>query len=259
MKNIFKIVCCFLFVFSSLEGNAQSLLTHQKPLPCLNKKFTIVAHIVRDTFGAPGILEDDILVNVEELNTYFEPICVAFEVCDFNYVDNFQYDNLDGDDWNELIIKYHRANRINMFFSADPTEDEICGFAAGTVVDGDNSGIMIFKDDCASATTFGHEMGHYFGLPHTFLGSGDELVNGSNCETAGDSICDTPADPYVVGDNMDAYLDGCRFISQKVDANGEYYVPDVGNIMSYYPCTCGFTYEQYLRMAETCRNATGIW
>lgn len=51
----------------------------------------------------------------------------------------------------------------------------------------------------------GHEMGHYFGLLHTHgiddndsPGTTDELVNGSNCTTAGDRICDTPATKIIL-------------------------------------------------------------
>ena len=103
-------------------------------------------------------------------------------------------------------------------------------------------------------------MGHYFDLLHTFEGNGSELVNGDNCEVAGDGICDTPADPFVPNDEMADYMSGCTFINGKVDINGEFYRPDVGNIMSYYPCSCGFTTGQYIRMAETCVAASGsMW
>jgi len=104
--------------------------------------------------------------------------------------------------------------------------------------------------------TLTHEMGHMFGLLHTFEGNGIELVNGSNCETEGDLICDTPADPFVEGDDMSLYIgEDCEFISIKLDSNFQYYQPDVGNIMSYYPCSCGFTRGQYLKMAETFLNS----
>ena len=85
-------------------------------------------------------------------------------------------------------------------------------------------------------------------------------IDGTNCTTNGDLICDTPADPYVVGENISNYVDvqmGCRFIYGGTDANGESYLTDVGNIMSYYPeeCKCGFSYEQYQLMAENYRKA----
>lgn len=46
-----------------------------------------------------------------------------------------------------------------------------------------------------------HEIGHHFSLYHPFdyNGGAKELVKrdtGANCETTGDFLCDTPADPY---------------------------------------------------------------
>ncbi|GAB3492649.1 hypothetical protein GCM10027341_07000 [Spirosoma knui] len=80
-----------------------------------------------------------------------------------------------------------------------------------------------------------HEVGHYFNLMHTFDygGTGKELVNGSNCSTAGDLVCDTPADPYDVN-NPGTLNNGCQYIGTVRDANGELYRPDMTNMMSYW-------------------------
>ena len=106
-----------------------------------------------------------------------------------------------------------------------------------------------------------HELGHNFGLFHTFgfPGSGtsptDELVTrgaGANCTTAGDQICDTPADPYYTPGAKLTYVNGCPqydLNSTARDANGEAYSPSITNIMSYYfPCTQDFTPGQYERI-----------
>tara|TARA_R110001592_G_scaffold119491_5_gene322650 strand:- start:2429 stop:2758 length:330 start_codon:yes stop_codon:yes gene_type:complete len=104
-------------------------------------------------------------------------------------------------------------------------------------------------------------MGHYFGLPHTWAGAnapGSELADGSNCTTAGDQICDTPADPFIEGTEGEDYVDDdCRFIDMQQDANGDYYTPDIGNIMSYYPdrCKCGFSHDQFWVMVNTYLNS----
>ncbi|GAB3987492.1 hypothetical protein GCM10028807_07830 [Spirosoma daeguense] len=106
-----------------------------------------------------------------------------------------------------------------------------------------------------------HEFGHNFGLYHTFgMGSGDiptaELVTrgpGANCETEGDFICDTPADPYGRADASSYTEDanGCFVYSPSNtarDANGEPYSPPMTNIMSYWNggnCSHDFTAEQY--------------
>lgn len=105
-----------------------------------------------------------------------------------------------------------------------------------------------------SGRVVAHEVGHYFYLFHTFGGSlfgqlTEELVDGSNCSTTGDLVCDTPADPYpkVAVDPAD-----CQYNSTFADANGDAYLPLTDNIMSYYPIPCweSFTNGQVTRMQE---------
>lgn len=78
-----------------------------------------------------------------------------------------------------------------------------------------------------------HEMGHCLGLYHTHRGTSEneygipELVNGSNGETAGDFIADTPADPNKWL-NGGPSLNGIYY-----DANGQFYKPDPTMFMSY--------------------------
>ena len=107
-----------------------------------------------------------------------------------------------------------------------------------------------------------HELGHNFGLYHTFgFGSGnmptDELVTrgpGANCETNGDFICDTPADPYGVSGANTILVNNCYQYdpnSTARDANGDPYNPSLTNLMSYWSsCTRDFTPGQYSRIQE---------
>ena len=247
----------FLASFFVFSAQAQQYRHADQSLPCLDKKFTIVAHIMRDSLGITPHDSTAIRQAVNNLNPLFEPICASFTVCEFIFHDNFQYANLlegpTDPKWDEMQDKYHKDNRINIYFVSQLSGDE-AGFAGlGAIVNMTGSGIVILE-----LGALPHEMGHFFGLSHTFQGNGTELVDGSNCTTAGDKICDTPADPFVPGESMDDYLDGCTFISAKTDANGDFYVPDVGNIMSYYPdmCTCGFTYDQYNAMANKYLNSS---
>ena len=248
-----------LFVFFAFLLSAQDLTTKQAPLPCLDKQFSIVAHIVRDTFGGESYTEADILAGITKINELFSAICVSFEVCEYRYIDNFQY--YVGNHWDEIQMKYNQENRINMYFGiSNNSNPAYCTFSTqGGISLVDQGGIFI---RCNSWQAMAHGMGHYFGLLDTYRGSGTELVDGSNCETEGDEICDTPADPFVAGEQLIYYLDvfnTCRFNSPKVDANGQFYEPDVGNIMSAYQCACGFTYQQYLRMANTCQSGASMW
>lgn len=98
-----------------------------------------------------------------------------------------------------------------------------------------------------------HEIGHHFSLHHPFDAiGGKELVKrgaGSNCETAGDLVCDTPADPHNEVSNADKLLCGDLPPNYK-DANGDIYKPDMTNVMTYYSnyCKNGFTAGQYERI-----------
>lgn len=92
-----------------------------------------------------------------------------------------------------------------------------------------------------------HEMGHYLNLIHTHEW-GDELANGSNCATAGDRVCDTPADPYG---KPNATSSRCSYTGTATDANGQAYTPDLNNLMGYWHTrgcqTDRFTPEQLER------------
>ena len=217
-----------------------------------------MAHVVKDEVGDAGLTEMEITNAIDTLNSKFAPICIAFEVCEFRYIDNFQYDSLTGNEWQELQTLYHESNKINMFFAGSyDGAIPFCGYADSAGINNVDSGGIVILKNCATSLdrTIAHEMGHYFGLLNTFEGSGTELVDGSNCDTEGDLICDTPADPYVPGMPISGYVDvnqGCRFISTQTDANGAFYSPDVGNIMAFYGnCSCGFTHGQFLRMVNT--------
>lgn len=106
-----------------------------------------------------------------------------------------------------------------------------------------------------SGKVVAHEVGHYFYLIHTFGGSlfgiqTEELVDGSNCTTTGDWVCDTPADPYPSAAAVDPFV--CQYQDSITDANGDVYQPLTDNIMSYYPIPCWehFTNGQITRMQE---------
>lgn len=92
-----------------------------------------------------------------------------------------------------------------------------------------------------------HELGHCLGLYHTHdTPYGAELVNGSNCSTAGDLICDTPADPGLhLPGNLNIYT--CAYTGTGVDVNGQPYTPLTNNIMSYaiWDCYNAFTAGQF--------------
>lgn len=265
----------FLFFLSfciAITSNAQI----KKQLPCLDKKFSVVVHIVKDSLGVPGVQEGDIVKNLDVVNSYFSKICVSFEVCEFRYIDNFVFNQSKigrEDYWKHAQQLYNVKNRINLYYVTNiPSETGGIGDTSG-ICSTDSLGIRLNKSTVKSKRALVHEMGHYFGLKHTFVDTRTtELADGSNSLTTGDGIEDTPADPFVTSDlsQMNSYINDdpkrlCEYIYNTmpyaVDAKGMYYAPLVGNIMSFYPeiCDCGFTDGQYLKMVETFKSNPKMW
>lgn len=84
-------------------------------------------------------------------------------------------------------------------------------------------------------------MGHCLGLYHTHeTAFGREYVLRVNCTSAGDLICDTPADPN--------FNYSCSYNGNARDPIGMIYTPDPKNIMSYSTCTEFFSAGQEGRM-----------
>ena len=246
------ILFSLLFMFSLNVSGQGELRTLNKDLPCVNKKFQVYAHVILDSLGVAQYTPDNLRAELSGVNDAFAPICISFELCGIDTITNYEFDSTSTpEEEAEIKTLFHVKNRIN-FYLIDKIfkgGNQICGFAALGGVATTNNGQVFMSGGCAT-----HELGHLFGLPHTFEDAGSELVDGSNCETAGDGICDTPADPYT--DDPDIiWQDGCEFIWEGLDPNGQYYQPDVGNIMSYYACSCGFTRQQYIKMANTYLNS----
>src|SRR5690606_25456086 len=77
--------------------------------------------------------------------------------------------------------------------------------------------IFIDKSCLDDKVSVARQMGHFFTLLPTaglHASETNEWVDGSNCATEGDQICDTPADPGLLLETVD---DRCGYIGQKQD------------------------------------------
>lgn len=100
---------------------------------------------------------------------------------------------------------------------------------------------LAMNKEFATTHITSHEFGHCFGLLHT--NTVNSIVETpTNCNIAGDEVCDTPIDPGLNSSNMS----GCIYIS------GGGYSPSTSNIMSFTPANCmtNITNEQEIRMRE---------
>ncbi len=211
----------------------------------------VKAHVIRNSNGMGGLCESDINQAITELNNIFYNARLEFFVCDgINYINEDALCHFKKGDETSLIETHYVPGVINIFFTdyiENNSEESICGYTENT----GNTDLIVIKNDCAkNSSSLAHEMGHYFSLFHTQGNSPngtDELVDGSNCDTTGDGICDTPADPGLNSKNMDY---GCNYIGTTQDANGDCYQPDTQNIMSYASkvCRTHFSQQQLARM-----------
>lgn len=244
MNRLHPLLVLLLFMLlGSINVQGQYLYNRNKDLPCINKHFNIHAHIVLDAAGNTNMDIRDLQMAVDTANVHFGPICFSFSICEMDTITNYAFAAMTfADEASALQTNHMHRNRINLFLIDN--FGPICGIGGG-------QNITMVK--ACTGFTLTHELGHVFGLQHTFAGTG-ELVDGSNCDTAGDLICDTPADPFFFSDSI-VWTRNCEFVYEGLDGNGEFYQPDVGNIMSYFGCPCGFTREQYLSMVDFYLNS----
>ena len=199
---------------------------------CINN-IPMQVHIIRRSNGTGGLTISELNSAMTTLNLRYEAACMAFYVCgSINYIDDDQYYNFNTNDEPALTAANNVNDAINIYYanSVGNGSSNLCGYAYYP----GGPDVILMANGCANnGSTLPHEVGHFYGLPHTH-DQGNELVNGSNCATAGDNFCDTPADPNLSG----VVNSSCVYTGTATDANGDTYIPDPTNIMSYSRKLC---------------------
>lgn len=217
----------------------------------------IQLHIIRDDSGLGGISESDALAAIDRMNEYYIDASIHFYQCGgIDFIDNSTYFDYNKNQMAALDAAYSETNVANIYIAntvVTSSGSSICGHAQ---FPGGLDFIMQSVSCMNNGSTLAHEMGHYLGLYHTHSSSfGDEAVDGSDCATEGDLICDTPADPTLSsGNNFDN--DGCYYYGTSLDENGDTYVPHVSNLLSYTSKECRYklTEEQMTKLLWTLQN-----
>lgn len=209
----------------------------------------IKAHIVRKSDGTGGLTVDSLNSAIAVMNIKYTSVKMSFSLCSsIHYIDSDELYYLDVDAEDSKLVLNNVNDAINVYFvgSLVSGSSVLNGISAFPSANPAENRIIMWNSATNNRITLPHEMGHYWNVFHTheeFLGK--ELVNGSNCSTAGDLVCDTPADPccYFYDANT------CTYNGTITDSNEQSYTPMVNNLMSYYGlCRDIFTAGQYARI-----------
>lgn len=245
--------------------------TQQKNTRAINNyRVAVKANVVSANNASSFLSESDVRVIINNANTYLQNINIQLYLYNDKVyqIKNDQYADFKIVDEVSLRQANDVSDAINIYFVKYITLQNLTilsGYAALPSYSASTNRIFYSyfertEDDFNNLKnkTFLHEIGHYFGLLHTFQDSNNpdmskrELVTrgaGSNCVTTGDQLCDTPADPFERLPLIYAYNCDQKTPTDLQDANGETFSPPINNIMSYQQ-RCGniFTEQQYQKM-----------
>lgn len=217
---------------------------------------SITVYSVSDSSGET-INPARITNSVKLLNSFFSLIKVKFYVSEVKTVNEYGYSYLlKEQDTTELIKRYSTKNTINLYLVDSIHMDDEPVYGSTFYPNEPYKNYIFLDKQFVEINYLVTLMGHFFGLLSTHENSGGtELVNGENCKSAGDFLCDTYADPNIY--NMVDTL--CIYMGGPVDGNGDDYVPSVANFMSESAdkCKCIFTPFQYRRMLYYLINYRG--
>lgn len=197
----------------------------------------VTAHLIHRTDGTGGLTSLEFVDELEAVNAAYIQGGIQFYVCQgINHINDDTYFDYDSDEQSIMMAEHGVDNTINVFVAENASSGgtPVCGYS---FYPWSSLDFVVLARSCATnGSTFAHELGHNLGLYHTHDESnGSELVDGSNCDIAGDLVCDTPADPRLSSSSVNS---SCQYTGGATDGNGTPYDPDPSNMMSYSRKSC---------------------
>ncbi len=262
-------------IIEGLEENKKFLA--ETAFPRADKLYVpLIFNLVSKNEGEGRLDESTIFAQICRLNADYLDADMVFYVKEINYlISNGLYTNpTSSASFNTMIN--NKGAGVNIFVcerAQHPDEDGQGGTTLGYYSPSGDY-IVCRKEEIVSANgTLTHEIGHFFDMPHTFFGwecqtvdgytydpavhgnpltitnapcSGGgfnipvELMDGSNCSTAADRICDTP--PGYNFPFSNGFGGPCGTSQDCFDKNGDLVIPMANNVMGYFDGCSSFEF-----------------
>ncbi len=295
MKTIaFGLVATFCFTLSSLSqtlpcgtssksGKAYVITKQMLQSRLVNVPYCVRTYITvfADNNGNNRAASDEAIIRLfDQMVLSYKPYSICFMLMGIKQVNNSDLLYQDKSEESELD-PFKKVGMLNVFIHL--TVSDGTRTIGGTSYDIPNtghycsisSGRLTYPDD---NSTMAHEVGHVFGLYHTFEPHPWDPFHGKesaernttffcyDCEEDGDLVCDTQADPdQDLASGQPSYLEAhtdanCVYNGTNVDECNNVYHPATNNIMSYgrVECLTFLTYGQGERMKATIANEPGL-
>jgi hypothetical protein len=230
-----------LYVDISIEQNSV-----QATYPLLMKVFV---HVIANDDGTLRAVEDtSMLRQLENMRQFYAAHNICFILAGIEQINSTDLNTHDADSEESELSAFLVPDVLNIFVHRTLFDND--GSLNGIAYNIPNYYLSLVASAVESAdnrSTTAHEMGHCFGLYHTFerhFGTENIPRSGDcrNCTVAGDLLCDTRADPhsdtYDTGTRIDANCNFTGTLTQACDGTNITFNMDPHNVMAYGRRAC---------------------
>ncbi|MBC7867881.1 MAG: hypothetical protein H7X88_10150 [Gloeobacteraceae cyanobacterium ES-bin-316] len=203
--------------------------------------YTMRIQVVVFYKNTPTVSDADIHRNINAMADFFRPYNICFIMSDIEYVrDSTLAEFNTGNE--DLLLSYTRPSYLSIFVHTSLRDS--FGALSGYAYSIPNAYLSMLGGallDSNRISILAHEMGHCFGLYHTFenqFGYENRARTGTckNCETKGDYLCDTEADLNISETQIGT---DCVYTGTATSlCDNSRFVMETRNIMSYGRWAC---------------------
>lgn len=230
----------------SPDTSNRHLMAPMATYPLLVKVFV---HVVADDDGSNIAAGDSsVMRQMENMRQFYAAHGICFILTGYEQINSTDLNSQNADTEETELFPFLVPNMINVFVHTNLVDND--GGLNGSAYSIPNYYLSISRAAITSTSnrsTLAHEMGHDFGLYHTFESrdeGGGNIVrenvarsgNCKNCDTEGDLLCDTKADRNNEADVISETT--CAYIGSMNDACGTALQMEPTNIMTYGRRSC---------------------